>query len=198
MTDDKPFTHTLKNLDRLEDEIGRDGVEKLSELWRKRSYELEAQMTAAWYAATGELPEGEADHLIRKHVRTVERESRNLEQELRSATITERAGAVSRIDLLRWRRGYSETQSAKGKKGAEKRHSASEAQQELSRIIKTLAAKTDGLDDPLPPAELWPELYAEMDRRGLAPDEKGGAYIYGDGQEVTYSAFRRRIQRARE
>lgn len=68
-------------------------------------------------------------------------------------------------------------------------------------LASSLAGRRDELGDYLPPSELWPELYALMDRAHLSPTEEGngkGAMIHydGDGGEpYTYEAFRKLIQR---
>lgn len=61
---------------------------------------------------------------------------------------------------------------------------------------ESLSKRKDGLGDPLDPSELWPLLYAELDDAGLDPREDGDCYRY-DGGEVTFEAFRKAIQRAR-
>lgn len=93
---------------------------------------------------------------------------------------------------------FTERQTEKGKAGATARWSGNEAREALASIINDLATRTDALGDWLPPAELWPELHSAMDSRDLAPVETTNAYSYGDGEEITYVAFRRRIQRARQ
>ncbi len=98
---------------------------------------------------------------------------------------------------------HSREQSQRGKKGAKKRWSDTEARNTVSEILTNLAAHTDELGDPLPPAEIWPELYSEMERENMAPREEGAAnlkasrYVYADQQVITYDAFRQRILRIR-
>ncbi len=90
----------------------------------------------------------------------------------------------------------SETNADKGRRGAKARWEG-EARDELAGIVTKLAMRCDELDyeDPI---ALWPRLYAEMDDAHLNPKESGGdKYIFGDNEEITYEAFRKRIQRAR-
>lgn len=93
---------------------------------------------------------------------------------------------------------YSDAQSEKGKAGAAARWSGREG---ISEIICSLAMDRDALGDDVPPSELWPELYAALDLKGLNPRETGdpleNAVIQYDGGTIKYGAFKRQIGRAR-
>lgn len=84
--------------------------------------------------------------------------------------------------------------SGAGAKGAEARWATLS---DITRIVESLAKKRDELGDPLRPAELWPELYSELERKGLRVEDLGDRYKF-KGDEKTFDAFRRQVQRIRE
>lgn len=91
---------------------------------------------------------------------------------------------------------------AAGRKGAKVRW---EDREPVAELIESLAPRTDELGDPLPPSELWPKLFPMMEDHCLNPDEPEPGlpldrsyYVYANGQRLTYEAFARRIQRARQ
>ena len=57
-----------------------------------------------------------------------------------------------------------------GSKGAEKKW---KPHREVLKLVQILSRRTDELDDPIPPKELWPELYSQLDLAGLNPREFG-------------------------
>ena len=87
----------------------------------------------------------------------------------------------------------SVAQSGRGKRGADARWKGGES---VDDIIRSLASEKDELGDYLQPSELWPELYSAMEQAGLDPVEADNKYIYGN-RDLTYGAFRKRIQRLR-
>lgn len=89
----------------------------------------------------------------------------------------------------------SATRSKQGKLGAEKTWAG---KRPLSEIVEALAKRKDCLGGPLEPSELWPMLYGNLDDAGLQPHECGKSYKYDGGKEVTFEAFRKAIQRARQ
>lgn len=213
MSDDKPHPEnlaasTLRDIDRLEDELGREQLEKLSDFFRTIAAEQEARMTAAWYAATGELPEGEAYSIIRKGFWQIHREARDIESVLRSCKTLERSGALTPIEGARKAREVSATASRKGAAGAAARWSGNEGRDALDKMIRTLAYR-DG-----DPKELWTELFSMMDDSSgdldFAPDEKCAEGHAPDKicrkcriespwlpDPLTFDTFRKRIERAR-
>lgn len=203
MSADEPTTAnladwTLRNLDRLEDEIERDGLHALARLTRAEAAALRDQMEAEWKRATGGDPlPAEAVTLIDRYMAEEQGRADKVDMQARAATEMEQAGAKSAIEGIRKARKVSALASQKGAAGAVARWSG-KARDALASIINDLATRTDALGDWLPPAELWPELHSAMDSRGLGPVETTDAYSYGDGEEITYEAFRRRIQRARQ
>ncbi|MEX2575438.1 MAG: hypothetical protein WD382_02185 [Halofilum sp. (in: g-proteobacteria)] len=97
-------------------------------------------------------------------------------------------------------RDYSQRQAARGARGGAARWQGSEARDALDAIIARLANRRDGWGDPLPPYELWGELYSALDSAGMNPREHDAPPRYecdGLPEPLTRSAFRRRIQRTR-
>lgn len=95
--------------------------------------------------------------------------------------------------------GYRNAQSERGKTGALTRWSKEDAEEQCRKCIKLLARDKDA-----EPAELWPQLQGDLDREGLAPQEpephlKGDDqyYLYADNSKITYSTFRKLINRSR-
>ena len=94
---------------------------------------------------------------------------------------------------------YRERQSSSGQRGAKARWGGGE-QEIVNTIIARLAKQKDGLGDPEPPFELWPQFFSALEDRGLRPHEAeaGDAVTYGDhATRITFEAFRRHVQRAR-
>lgn len=97
---------------------------------------------------------------------------------------------------------YKKGQSDRWEKALKARWSEDEARTRVNAIIDSMAGRVDELGDPLPPSELWPDLFAEMDKLGLQPLEQGhaeNAYYTSPRlkDHVTYAKFRKRIARAR-
>lgn len=124
-------SRTVKNLDRLEDELGKDGVLRLMEERRKRAHKVEAEMVAAWYKATGELPPegGEVEKLILGYVHREERESSRLERIIRDARHLEVVTGTSGLKAMRNQR-KSRTAGAQGGRSC-KRAAWADAAREL-------------------------------------------------------------------
>lgn len=96
---------------------------------------------------------------------------------------------------------FRDEQSAKGSIGAKKRWAKNAATTEYKKIVERLARNLDA-----EPAELWTQLYGNMDSQDLSPTEpkpclptKKQYYLYGEDQQnkVTFEAFRKLIQRLR-
>lgn len=102
--------------------------------------------------------------------------------------------------MLEMSMNYSEEQSWKGKRGAEKRWTKDEAHTTVMDMIETLSKRSDELGDPIPPSDLWPELYAMMDKAGLNPIEnRDYSYNYtGAEKPLNYEAFRKQVRRNRK
>ncbi len=90
---------------------------------------------------------------------------------------------------------------AQSEKGRKRWISASEARNVADSGTEQLARKRDELGDPLPPAELWSELFSWLDDAGLDPRETGtgldAQISFGENERKTYQAFRAQIQRHR-
>ena len=91
-------------------------------------------------------------------------------------------------------RAFREAQARRGKRGAAAKWRASAG---VDDLIKRLGRKRDELGDYLKPAELWTEMYAELEREKLRPKELAGPQYKFKGGGITYGAFSRRLQRLR-
>ena len=118
-----------RNADRLEDDVsGRAGLHRLVEFIERHGRGAEAQMVAAWYQATGELPpeDSEADRLAK----SFERESRALAQHVEnianSATTTERQGGTSTIQGAQLQRAQTKRRQTGGETTAQERQRKAE------------------------------------------------------------------------
>ena len=99
---------------------------------------------------------------------------------------------------------YSESQSIKGKKGAEKRWAISDdgdSELKLTSIIENIALSPEHEDWKT--KELWPALYAELDRLHLDPkeqidsDPRKSSITYGGKREITFGRFANAISEQR-
>lgn len=88
----------------------------------------------------------------------------------------------------------SREQSDRGARGAQKRWQKGA---EVSDIIQELARQKDWFGDPVPPGDLWPQLYSAMEDAQLNPCERDNRYSY-DGGSINYEAFRKQVQRKRK
>ncbi len=105
--------------------------------------------------------------------------------------------------------GYRHNQSSKGAAGAEARWSG-DGRKAISQIVETLARAVDELGDPIPPKDLWPRLFAMMGEAHLDPTEscdqdhepervcRQCRIESPEIEPVTFDAFRKRIERARQ
>lgn len=89
----------------------------------------------------------------------------------------------------------SATRSEQGRLGAAAKWKGKRAH---VAAAESLSKQMDQLGDPLEPGDLWPLLYAELDDAGLDPREDGDNCYRYDGGVVTFEAFRKTIQRARQ
>lgn len=118
----------------------------------------------------------------------------------RMIPIIETAMRVEDIgDAIRARR-FSTAQSRKGHRGAEARWNGRD---KIKSLVRQLAGRKDPLGDPIPPSELWPELFDLLGREGFEPRESGGPrlidqrYALSGADPITYDAFRQALARAR-
>jgi hypothetical protein len=89
----------------------------------------------------------------------------------------------------------SDSQSERGKKGADVRHKRS-LTAAVQKHVEALAKLKDGLGDYLEPSQLWPRLWDRLDAAELSPQDCGDHYVIEGGQ-YTYEAFRKQIRRLR-
>ena len=73
----------------------------------------------------------------------------------------------------------------------------------IASIVKNLSLKTDDLGDFIPARDLWMELYSELDKMHLEPEEKGELITYmkdDDGfyDEIKYTSFEAMVSKARK
>lgn len=96
-------------------------------------------------------------------------------------------------------RRYRARQSDRGKQGGPNRWGG-DAREEYAAATQRLARMRDAWGEPVPPAELWPLLFAELDNADLAPAETAeGIYeVSGLTDPITFEGFRKQIQRARK
>lgn len=66
----------------------------------------------------------------------------------------------------------------------------------ITEILNQLAFKTDVLGGYLKSNELWPELYAQLDSLGLAPEDEGAEFTFRGG-EIAYTTFKVMLSRIR-
>lgn len=152
------------------------------------------------------LPEG-----LRERVEIERRlpRARRLMEEDRPGGEAARIHALSEIYRL-WQLGanrpdaergmaYSQSQAEKGSKRAAQRWSG-DAREEYDAATQRLAGMCDAWGDLLPPSDLWPHLFAELDSAGLNPTEptEGTYEVSGLTNPITFEGFRKQIQRARK
>jgi hypothetical protein len=139
-------------------------------------------------------------HLLRELDRPIEMEEYGKVQEG-----LQRVGKRFNIYLQeRDRRELREKRSRAGTDGATQRWKGTEA---VRKAVGKFARRKDTLGVPIPPSELWPELYSALEDEELNPRDQGGSrsltdpsdpavYEY-DGGSITYNAFREQIRIAR-
>ncbi|MBE0591205.1 MAG: hypothetical protein IH616_02245 [Gemmatimonadales bacterium] len=79
---------------------------------------------------------------------------------------------------------------------------AAKAPASIAAIIESMKDRADELGDPLPAPELWPEVFAALDRAWLDPeeicDDKGRPVeIRYEGGRIRYSSFKSMLSTAR-